>query len=159
DLIGFLGQGDPIARRVRALEKEMNGTETLHLVLRGRPGEFEQPETLRRLRDLTADVRDDRGVDSATSFADVVAYAAAALKGDGAPGAIPATSSGVAQVLFFADPRVTAPYVTPDRSAAEVIVRTARHDETTLLRLAGALQTDAAKAGFDPAGTLVAGSG
>ncbi|HET8946378.1 MAG TPA: MMPL family transporter, partial [Candidatus Polarisedimenticolia bacterium] len=159
DLIGFLGKGDPIARRVRAVEKEMSGTETLHLVLRGAPGDFEQPATLRRLRDLTADVRDDGGVDSATSFADVVAWAAGALRGDGAPGVLPPTSSGVAQVLFFVDPRATASYVTPDRSAAEVIVRTARHDETGLLRLAGALRTDAAKAGFDPAGILVAGSG
>jgi len=128
DLLGFLGAGDPIARRVRAVEQEMNGTETLHLVVRGVPGDFEQPATLQRLRDLTADVRDDGGVDSATSLTD-------------------------------ADPRAMGPYVTADRSAAEVIVRTARHDETGLLRLAGALRTDAAKAGFDPAGILVAGSG
>jgi len=159
DLLGFLGKNDPIARRVRALETQMNGTETLHLVLRGTPGTFEQPATLQRLRDLTADVRDDQGVDSATSFADVVAHAAGALQADGAPGGIPATASGVAQVLLFADPRVTAPYVTPDRSAAEIVVRTARHDETGLLRLAGALRTHAAAAGFDPAGVFVAGSG
>lgn len=144
DLIGFLGRGDPIAKRVRALEKEMNGTETLHLVLHGQPGEFEQPATLQRLGDLTAGVRDEKGVDSATSFADVLAYA---------------SGRKAAEAGFISDPRVTAPYVTADRSAAEVIVRTARHDETGLLRLAGALRTDAVKAGFDPAGTLVAGSG
>src|SRR4029077_2605970 len=80
DLLGFLGKNDPIARRVRALETQMNGTETLHLVLRGTPDAFEHPATRRRLRDLTADVRDARGVDSATSFADVVAHAAGALQ-------------------------------------------------------------------------------
>ena len=159
DLIGFLGAGDPNARRVRAVEKVMHGTETMHLVLRGAPGEFEEPGTLERLRGLAGDVRALEGVDSAMSFADVLAWVAGALRGDGAPGAILKTASGVSQVLSFADPRETAPYVTPDRSAADVVVRTAHHDESGLLALAASLRGAAAKAGFDPANVQVAGSG
>jgi predicted RND superfamily exporter protein len=159
DLIGFLGAGDPLARRVRDVEKVMDGTETLHLVLHGAPGEFEQPETLARLRGLAAKVRALEGVDAAISFADVLARAAGALRGGNAVEAIPATSAGVSRILKFADPRATAPYVTADRSAADIVVRTARHDETGLLELGGALRVAAARAGFDPAAVLVAGSG
>ncbi|HZN02062.1 MAG TPA: MMPL family transporter [Candidatus Polarisedimenticolia bacterium] len=159
DLLGFLGEDDPIARRVRAVETRMAGTETLHLVLRAAPGEFESPEALERLRRLTDRVRGLDGVDVATSLADIVALLHQELRADGTPGRIPGTSSGVAQVLMFADPAALTPYVTADRGAADVLVRTARHDEAGLLALAQGLEAAVPDQAARPWTVQVAGDG
>lgn len=140
DLLGFLGESDPFVQQVRRVESRLAGAEIINVEVDAAPGEFGRADALARLDGLTAALRALPGVDAAWSLSDVVARVHQELRaGDPGAGSLPATDRDVAQILLFADSRQIAPFVTPDRASARILVRTSIHDAVRLEELASSI--------------------
>ncbi len=150
DLLSFLARDDDAVRAIERAERRLSGFEVLHVTLASAPDAFSRREAVARLGEVTAWLRGLPGVDAATSLSDVVERLSEQLHGDRARRRLPADDAELAQLLLFVDPGWLAPYVTPDRAAADIVVRTGIRDAARLTALAREIRAGLDSGRFGP---------
>ncbi len=142
DFLHFFSKDDPVMKAVDAQVKHLAGAAPFNIVLESERSEvFNHPSMLKRIEDLQKwATKEVKGIDTTLSMADYVKLLNQAMhKNDPAYYTIPDTKVGVNQLLFLyatsGSPEDFAPYVTPDYSAANILIRS---------RLVGSTETNRA---------------
>lgn len=133
DALGFLEADAPLVRQSEQVATDFGGNQVIYVVLRGQPGIFATPDGLAHLAATTARLRAHPDVARADSFADFMARIHTQMqRGDVAADALPASEALIAQYLLFVRPGQFDRYVSPDFSAANIVVRTPKRESSAL---------------------------
>lgn len=124
DYLTFFGSRSRVRVEHDRIAASLGGTQPIYVVVDGaEPNRLRRLETLQAIADLQTFVRQQPGVDGATSVADFVALAQRVLNPDSA-GPLPATQQELDQLLLFLNPEDLHYVLNADGSRANVAVRT-----------------------------------
>jgi predicted RND superfamily exporter protein len=128
DFLSFFGPRSSVRRDFEAVNRLLSGAIPLYVTLTGEgPGTFREPRVLAALEDLQARIAPLPGVSHAASFVDTLRRLNRAFEADDpAAERIPATRSGVAELLFLVPKGELGRFLNVDQSRANLVVRTGR---------------------------------
>jgi len=141
DFLSYFSEDDPITRAKNKLTAHLAGSAPFFVVVDAHyPGAFEQPWLLKKLEKFQKFLVDQEGVDISLSPADYVKLTnRATWSNDPGHFRIPGSQKAVAQLLesLSGTPEILEPYLNPERSMANIMVRTRIVGSRATLKLAG----------------------
>jgi predicted RND superfamily exporter protein len=148
DYLSFFDPASAVRRDFEAVDRLLAGAVPLYVVVEGEPGRLRDPETLRRLEALQAELDAIPGVGRTSSFLETLRLLHRAVSGDDpAAERIPDTREGVAELLFMIPKHDLARFATVDQSAANLVVRTGEVGSAAMRRLTARIETALADGG------------
>jgi len=141
DLVSFIDEDSLLHARLERTAAHLAGSKILYLTLYEQPGAFRQPANLRELDAITQYLRGIQGLDTVTSFSDIIQRINEQLRGgDPADFVIPETEAAVSQMLLFARVDDFSAYVSDDFARANIVIRCHLNDSTLLNQQAEAIR-------------------
>ena len=125
DLPAFLKKEAKVVQNINTVADRLSGSKVINITLKGNPGDFKRNENLRRLKDLTVELRNREDLDSVVSLADYICLVNREMRGGGVDHfMIPENDSLIAQYLIFFHSSDLRPYATHDYSQVNIAIRT-----------------------------------
>ncbi len=158
DLLSLISPEAPPRQALAAVEAELGPFNELRLVLRRMPGDFRRPELLQTVQALMRELEADKRVYSVTGLPTFLAQIHSAMVGGGTGGALPDSSSLLAQYFLFFHRSDLSPWVSHDFATLCLSVRTGVTGSRELGELADFLEDRARALGVSGSGYAISPS-
>ncbi len=142
DYLSYFDEHDPVRLDFEAVNRLLAGAVPIYLVLEGTgPGSFREPDLLRAVQALQADIDHVPGVSRTLSFIDTLRQLNRAFQADDASAErVPDTRPGVTELLFMLPKAELSRFITVNHGRANLIVRTGEVGSAAILRLVEGLE-------------------
>ncbi len=122
NIIGFFKPDSPIVLRADRLHEKLSGAETFCIRIDAPdPGAFKTPENLGYALQLQQYLNEEGWIDRSISLTDYLAHVHRTFTGSSTP--LPDSARGVAEYLLLLHRTEIEPYVTPDFTSLNIVVR------------------------------------
>jgi hypothetical protein len=137
----FFRKDSPVSSQHDRLTARLPGLQILNLTLHAAPGTFAEPRALGEVDRIARFLRQQPGVDSVLSIADIVMHINSQVQGD-VPGqpSLPASATAVRQLLFFSHPAEYNRLLTPDHASVNLVIRCHLDHSRDLVALADGIR-------------------
>lgn len=141
DMPAFLKKETKVVQDINTVADRLSGSKVINIVLKGNPGDFKRSENLKRLKNLTVELKDREDLDSVVSLVDYICLVNREMQGGGSEHfVIPDNDSLIAQYLIFFHSSDLRPYSTYDYSQVNIAIRTNIGNSTHFNRVIGEIR-------------------
>ena len=141
DVMSFLKDDIPIIKQIKKVDERLAGSKVVYLTIKGNPDDFKKAAALQRLKEIEEQVLNIGGLDTATSISDYICLINREMRGgEQKYFTVPDGDNLIAQYLLFFHSSDLAPYVSPDYSKANIVLRTHLNNSTQFNQLMGRIR-------------------